>query len=211
MKLDIKLVIVPNWLEAVMAANKLKKEALVDLVALSRIMSVHDICFYAAINSTLMEKIHPAISETFERHYLTSDNGSLTITQDNGTRPTPEQVHALNEKIDKNLYGYQRSNLDVVYPTSSSLISVMPHRGSLDDKDDKVDETFLFELFEIREKILGIRFTRADSKLSYEQQLWTCYDSALELLHLYVSEHDVAKTAMFKEYVNLCRVVPLNM
>lgn len=197
-----------------MAANKLRKEALVDLVALSRILSEHDICFYAAINVTLMEKIHKAVSETFNRHYLTSDNGSLTITQDNGERPRPEQVRELNEKIDKNLYGYQRSNLEVVYPTSSSLVSVFPHRADTQDTDeekDKIDELFLFELFEIREKILGIRFKRPSTELSYEQQLWNCYDKSLELLHLYATEHDIAKTPLFKEYVNLCRAVPLNM
>jgi hypothetical protein len=214
MQLDLSLVIVPSWLEAVMAANKLRKEALVDLVALSRIMSEHDICFYAAINVTLMEKIHTAVSQTFNRHYLTSDNGSLTITQDNGERPTPQQVRDLNEKIDKNLYGYQRSNLEVIYPTSNSLISVMAHNAdtqSAEGSDDKIEELFLFELFEIREKILGIRFRRPATDTSYEQQLWSCYDKSLELLHLYASEHDIAKTPMFKEFVTLCRVVPLNM
>ena len=211
MKLDIKLVIVPNWLEAVMAANSLEKEALVDLVALSRIMSENDICFYVAINSNMIEKIGPAIGETLQCHSLATDNGSLTVTRQDGSRPSPEEVKALNEKLNSKMYGFTRTNLELLYPTASSLVSVMPYRGITDDKDGASDEMFLFELFEIRERMLGIRFTRPDTAVSYEQQLWACYDRALELLHLYVSEHDVAKTAMFKEYVKLCRVVPLNM
>lgn len=216
MKLDnISLVIIPHWLEETLSANKLEKAALVDLFALSRIVSKHDLCFYVAINTTLFEKIHEPLRDSFERsNFFMDNNGRMTITQQDGSRPNVEEVRKLYEELDKDLYGYNRSNLEVVYPQANSVLAALPYLNKNDQnqpEDEKIDEAYLFELFEIRERILGVRFKRPVTDISFEEQLWGCYDRALEMLHVYADEHDIAKTALFNAFATLCRQVPLHV
>lgn len=204
----LSLVIVPHWLEAAMQANNLKKDALVDMFALSRIVSIKDLCFYLAINDRLLDKIHQPIVETFQRHWLNDSSGRLTVTQRNGEKPTIEQLREVCQKISQSM-GENVAGLSMLYPSCDNLVSVLPHKNVGEKELEKFDENYLFELFEIREDIVGVRFKRAETDIPYEQQMYECYSKALEYLHIYENQYVVARTPMFNEFVRLCGKTPL--
>lgn len=209
MKLEkLSLVIVPHWLEGAMQANNIKKDALVDMFALSRIVSIKDLCFYLAINDRLLDKIHQPIVETFQRHWLNDSSGRLTVTQRNGEKPTIEQLREVCEKISRAMDD-NAAGLSTLYPSCDNLVSVLPHKNAGDKELEKFDENYLFELFEIREDIVGVRFKRAETDIPYEQQMYECYSKALEYLHIYENQYVVARTPMFNEFVRLCGKTPL--
>lgn len=209
MKLEkLSLVIVPYWLEGAVQANGLKKDALVDMFALSRIVSIKDLCFYHAINEQLLDKIHQPIVETFNRHWLNDSTGRLSTTQRNGEKPTIEQLREVCEKISVSM-GNNVAGLSSLYPSCDSLVSVLPHKNAGEKEIEKFEENYIFELFEIREDIVGIRFKRAETDIPYEQQMYDCYSKALEYLHIYENQYSVARTPMFNEFVRLCGQTPL--
>lgn len=71
--MQLKLLLVPHWVEKALKEAGAPKEYLLDPVRLSSILSKGDVSFYAELNEQLLEKVPPFITQTFERYSLVQE------------------------------------------------------------------------------------------------------------------------------------------
>lgn len=203
MCLNVSLVIVPNWVESAMLTGKLRPAAVLDLHALSSILSRRDVSFYAACNMVLWDKLPLALKQTFNAHELIDRTGKSTLEDDHGNRPSPQEIHAFMESIFPGTW--DGALFQVKHPECGDLVSAFPYAS---DPEQPVDTTsVLFDVFYINENTYGVRFYPRDPKVAYGQQLANCYDKLLEMLSGHFPLEKVAVTAVFQEFVKLSRSI----
>lgn len=202
---DIKLLIVPSWIEAALQANNLPIRAALDVYALSRILSFKDVCFYTAVNAYLFEALPNPLKNTFQRTDLLHGDNYLMSTP-GGFKPAKSETDALVSKLDANIYlEYKRlfnekneSNLGVLL----SLFSFMD-----DTKEERVVsiDNLLFEVFDIKDTVLGIRFKLADKHIPFQKQLKDCLDDTLKIVVERIGFREAVKLPIFEAFTRLAR------
>lgn len=201
----LQIVIVPDWVYYAHKNSKLPLAALVDVVALNRILSERDLIFYHAINMRQHENIHKGLRDTFRWFDLTEvQNVELSVPNDNGQRPTPKEYHNLQKIIRDSTWN---GLVDINFPAAKAITSAFPYlmyeEATTDNKEVSLETDYLFDVFQITDNVYGVRLLKRDTESGFNKQLIDCYDKVIALLCATHRFNDVAKTAVFREFVNL--------
>lgn len=206
MTLNVSLVIIPEWLDQALKANNQAMNAALDLMSLSRILSLGDVAFYAAINHYLYEKMPKALATTFKPICLHDYNTALPFVKAdaNGNRPNDAAVRDFFTRMAGRVM--QQGAVDFNEASASKLLTTMPYKAESVDESMMQNPEFIFNVTAITEDVYGVRFRLRDRNRSYNEQLVECYDATLK--HL-IGEHSfeaAALTPAFEEYVRLQRL-----
>jgi hypothetical protein len=204
MALNVSLVILPDWLEKALASNNQTLDSALDLLSLSRILSLGDVSFYASINQHLFSKIPLALQGTFRSFPLVSNEAKKYVKNDhNGDRPSDKEVEAFLNSMSRRVF--EQGSIDFADSTSQKLLATLPYTHQHVEEGVLNKPEFVFDVAAIKEDVYGVRFTLRDRSRSYVEQLVDCYDRLLKLL---IGQHGfvpVAGTKAFEEYVRLQR------
>lgn len=201
----LQLIIVPDWVYFAHQKSTLPKAGLVDVVALNRILSERDLIFYHAINIRQLDNIHKGLRNTFMGFDLTNpDNVTLSIPNDNGVRPDPKQFFNLQLLIRNSTWN---GLVDVNFPNAKAITSAFPYlmyeETTESNKEVSLETDYLFDVFQITDNVYGVRLLKRDLETGFNKQLIDCYDKVIALLCATHRFEDVAKTALFQEFVKL--------
>lgn len=202
MTLKVQLVILPAWLEDALKSNNMTSVDALDLMSLSRILSLQDVAFYRAIHNELYGKIYEGIRTTFQPLNLSDASGALTRPYPNGNRPSPEEVATFMTRLDRCYF----DNMTAATPTGKAMLSALPHEAAYEHTRDGINE-YLFEVFPIKDDYYGIRFSIPDPQRGLATQLIECYDRVISMLLGHYSFEDIASTSLFCDYTRLLRSV----
>ncbi len=194
-----QLVIIPGFIDDVLKAHHLPIERALDIMSLSRILSVDDVSFYLSINHFLFEKLPKSFQDTFnnfefmESKYVMCDSG--------GMRPSDEDVQAFYRRVDKKVWHNSNMNRS----QDMTFLSILPK--DLSDKliSDGNDNAVLFDVFLIGDGKYGVRVKPADSQKPFNAQLLECYDRTLKVLCTDNRFTDVVVTSLFNQFIKLAR------
>lgn len=202
----MKILIVPYWLEQTLLANQLPMKAALDIMALSRILSFKDVCFYSAINMWLYEELPQAVIGTFDRVDLAADGPKYLMTDAGGLKPSIDKTAAFYQRVQNEYqYTYRLVMSDNDNSAKRLLLSLYPHDTTVIDQAAVAKGEYLFEVFDIMDDVLGIRFAVADKHVPYGKQLKDCYDKLLKVLVYRLGFKNTAKLPVFNEFARLAR------
>ena len=71
------------------------------------------------------------------------------------------------------------------------------------NKEVSLETDYLFDVFQITDNVYGVRLLKRDLETGFNKQLIDCYDKVIALLCATHRFEDVAKTALFQEFVKL--------
>lgn len=205
MEKHFKIVILPYWLEAALAANNLPITAALDLMTLSRILSFRDVCFYTALNNWAYDLLPKPIQSTFYCINLQYDSIKYLMSNAGGNKPSVSESNLFYKRIDSNVgYHYDMINKQTKDGDKKILLSLFPY-DTVEDAVQEVGSDYLFNIFDITDDVVGIRFTLPDKHVPYGSQLKGCYNDTLKFLTSHMRFTDVAKTSIFNEFARLGR------
>lgn len=199
----LQLVIVPDWVYLAHQKSKLPSAALIDVIALNRILSERDLIFYHAINLQQFHNLHKGLKTTFTEFDLTdTGNVRFSVVGDDGLRPSPESFTNLQKIIQQSTWN---GLVDVNFPHLKSITSAFPYLTYEETSDEKVslETDYLFDVFQIVENVYGVRLLKRDMSSTITKQLIDCYDKLIALLCATHRFEEVAKTAVFQEFIRL--------
>lgn len=203
---QMKILIVPYWLEQALTANQLPMKAALDIMTLSRILSFKDVCFYSAINMWLYEELPQPIVGTFTRVDLVSDGHKYLMSDAGGLKPSTDKTNALYQRVqNEGQYSYRLVMSDNDNSAKRLLLSLYPYDTTAIDQAEVAKGEYLFEVFDITDDVLGIRFAVADKHVSYGKQVKDCYDKLLKVLVYRLGFRDTVKLPVFNEFTRLAR------
>lgn len=204
-KTDASLIIVPSWLEIAIRAAHKPLATMLDVVALSRLLSKKDLQLYYALQLALWEKLPAGLRDTFQCADITEASNRWVLTDENGQQPTPSVVATIKDDIRRAVY-----STDIIteqFPNAGDLSSVLPHLRTHDSDVDALSLEYVFDVFYLTENVYGVSFQRRLKTSTHSAQLLESYDNLLALLNSTHSFDKVAGTAAFQAYTVLARSV----
>lgn len=198
-----RLVLLPKWLVTLLESNNLPIRYALDIHALSRILSLNDVSFYAAINIYLFQHMHESLKQTFIPANIL-DPFEYLLPEKNGQFPNADVINAGVTKI-TSLVNNQYS-LDGYKPSGCHLLDILPHNELYDVKEKPIEVSELqFKIQSIDIDIFGVTFDLKDKKENpVKQTLASLYDSLALVSGLY-DPVTVARTELFKSYARLSK------
>jgi len=203
MSLNLSLVIVPQWVRAAMQAKGMAMNRVLDLMALSRILSKRDVSFYISIYTRQFEKLPDPLKKTFDYYEYLYREKDRVITEDGfGNTPSPADVQKFYREM--SCLTWSRDEIGIQFPEAASLVSLLPH-GADDSQSYDINTNLVFDIYPITETVYGISFTPADPSRPFMEQITECYDKLLGQLCGIHGLQAIADTPAFQHYVQLSR------
>lgn len=206
MQKEMKILIVPYWVERAIRDNQLSMDAALDIMSLSRILSFKDVCFYCAINMWLYDELPVPVKDTFTNVHLLWDGLKYLMTDGSGNKPSKDKTDAFYERVSNQYhYEYDRILSESQGSGKRLLLSLLPHDTAQDDPNVMASTEYLFEVFDIKDDVLGIRFALPDKHIPLGKQIKQCYDNLLKVLTASIRFEEVVKLPAFNEFARLSR------
>lgn len=202
-KTNASLIIVPCWLSVAIRSAHRPLATVLDIVALSKMLSKKDLQLYYALQLALWEKIPAGLRDTFQMADITEPSNRWALTDADGTQPNPDVVAAIKQDIRSSVYA---SNIITEqFPNAGDLTSVLPYLQEHNSDVDALSLEYVFDVFYLTENVYGVSFDRRATTSSYSAQLLESYDNLLALLNSTHTFDKVAATAAFQAYTVLAR------
>lgn len=203
MSLNLSLVIVPQWVRAAMQSKGMAINRVLDLMALSRILSKRDVSFYVSIYTRMFDVLPEPLKKTFGYYEYLYRERDRVITEDGfGNTPSPAAVRQFYAEL--SCLTWSRDEIGTQFPAAASLVSLMPH-GADDTVSYGMNTNLVFEVYPITETVYGITFSLADPARPFMEQITECYDKLLGQLCGIHGMESIADTPAFQAYVQLSR------
>lgn len=203
-KTNASLVIVPHWvLQTIRVAHR-PLSTILDVVALSRLLSNKDMQQYYMATLALWNAIPAGLRDTFQCGDIAEPSNRWIQTDSDGTQPSPATVEATKLALRKGT----GDRLAVAGTTNAiDLVSVLPHLQAHDSDTESLTLEYVFDVFYLTENVYGVSFSRRETTSSYSSQLLESYDNLLALLNANHKFEVVANTPAFQAYTVLARNV----
>jgi hypothetical protein len=192
--LDMKVVLIPTWLEDALNAASKPLVTCLDAVALSSIVSNDDVAFYIDLNNRLLPELFPELAESLY-------GGTLY----------PFFKDGVDQTVLRNLQDYlskRMSDLHLEHPTLPLYTAISffaPQTSGNDAYHGSAKKDYTFEAFSLSSDVIAIRVRLKNPDESSQMQDLAAYDTFFTLLSTYVPMEQFAQTTVFRKYVELSR------
>lgn len=189
--MQMRVVLIPSWVEQALLAAKKPLATALDVVALSSTISKDDLAIYIDVNNRLLPKLFQPLYDTFANVTLYPYNAGES-----------DEVKALRESLDIKL-----RNITIEKPQPDFTQLVNQHIIFTDD-DQPVGSFathYTFEVFPLVDEVIGVRAVLRKPDESDVLEDIRAYDNLLKLMNTFMSMEEMAKTPIFNVYTYLLR------